>query len=84
MFERIPGQIDQMMYMRIDDGLIQVLEETQGTNPYGSGFAQAMKNVDELAAVQYADPSGIYSVLYVVADNEAALEQVQEIGLVVG
>ncbi|USN55516.1 MAG: hypothetical protein H6765_02760 [Candidatus Peribacteria bacterium] len=63
--------------------MIAVLESTQ-QNDYTSGFREAMQYIDELAAVQYADETGTYSVLFVKADSQQALDKIQEIGLVVG
>lgn len=84
LLELIPADLEQMMYMNVDPGLISVLESSQQQNPYASGFWEALALVDELAAVQYMTASGAYSALFVATDNDESLEKIQEIGLVVG
>ncbi len=81
--DEVPGEIDQVMYIKVDNSLIELMEKIESQTGYTwQPLAAHLKGVQSLLVGQFLTQGDPVNILFVKADDELSINELQQVGVI--
>lgn len=79
----MPGDIDQLMYIKVDTELVSLMQTIESQSGYtGQPLASHLSGVQSLLVGQFIAGDQPINLLFIEANKEASITDLQQIGVI--